>query len=95
MGVTKRLTQSGSLKEPCAIGPEEGDSAQRKQQRGRDIIYLGNFEQYNAEIEWVDSLRNELRRRSSAEFESGKSSIESLVAPKAFTLDEVLVELQK
>lgn len=41
-----------------SLGPNSADTSQRRQERGKTIIYLGNFAEYNKEINKVTELKN-------------------------------------
>ena len=48
-----------------SVGLDHHNTAQRKQERGKHIIYLGNFTEYNQEINKINNLKIKIREKSS------------------------------
>jgi len=47
-----------------SVGTEDGDTPLRRQKRGKNIVYLGNFEKYSEEIERVNSLKTTISEKT-------------------------------
>ena len=47
-----------------SLGPDSTDTSQRRQERGKTIIYLGNFSEYNKEIDKVNKLKSAILEKN-------------------------------
>ncbi len=76
-----------SLVHSLGIGAQ--DTATRKQQRGRNIVYLGNFADYNEEIDKVDGARREIDQRNENFIAKEKQIIASILRDKPVLLEDL------
>ncbi|MEI6552968.1 MAG: AAA family ATPase [bacterium] len=72
-----------------SLGTSDNDTTQRKQQRAKDIIYLGNFAEYNNEIERANSLKSVVDDKNKDFISKEKLKIETIFKG-VFTSDELL-----
>ncbi len=72
-----------------SIGTEMLDTAQRRQQRGRNIIYLGNFGAYNKEIDKVNSTKNLIRDKNKQFLENERIKISNLLKSVNMTYQDL------
>lgn len=72
-----------------SIGPHYDDTPQRRQKRGRNIIYLGNFADYNLEIEKINSLKNTISEKNSTFFEKEQLKITGLLSNNDILIEEL------
>ncbi|HUS50759.1 MAG TPA: AAA family ATPase [Candidatus Paceibacterota bacterium] len=70
-------------------GPDSTDTSQRRQERGKTIIYLGNFAEYNKEINNVNELKNAILEKNKIYSEKEKAKIESIIDTQNITIGEV------
>jgi wobble nucleotide-excising tRNase len=81
-----------------SIGTEDNDTPLRRQKRGKNIVYLGNFEKYNEEIERVNSLKTAISAKNLLFSQTGQSIIFGLLKDHGISADELLrkkSEIQK
>lgn len=71
------------------VGPSPEDTAQRRQQRGQNIVYLGNFAEYNDKIERVNNLKNAISDKNNRFLETAKVKIQGLLNQHNITGDEL------
>ncbi|MDD5290679.1 MAG: AAA family ATPase [Patescibacteria group bacterium] len=62
-----------------SVGTEDGDTPLRRQKRGKNIVYLGNFEKYSEEIERVNSLKTVISEKNRLFFQTGQAKISGLL----------------
>jgi wobble nucleotide-excising tRNase len=72
-----------------SLGPDSTDTSQRRQERGKTIIYLGNFAEYNKEINKVNELKNAILEKNKIYSEKEKAKIESIIDTKNITIEEI------
>src|SRR3989344_5661129 len=72
-----------------SVGPNYTDTPQRRQQRGRNIVYLGNFAEYNNEIDRVNALKNAISEKNSHFLETGQANITGLLNGHDITIEEL------
>ncbi|GIW62646.1 MAG: hypothetical protein KatS3mg090_0472 [Patescibacteria group bacterium] len=72
-----------------AIGPEYIDSPQRRQQRGRSIIFLGNFNDYHNEIEKINNLKSYISEKNRLFLEKERISLETILRKQSITVDQL------
>ncbi len=72
-----------------SVGPDYNDTPQRQQQRGRNIIYLGNFAKYNEEIDRINVLKNNTLERNNNFIQIEQSKIEPLLKSNDISLDKL------
>ena len=72
-----------------SLGPDSTDTSQRRQERGKTIIYLGNFAEYNKEINKVNKLKNAILEKNRIYSEKEKAKIESIIYTQNITIEEV------
>lgn len=63
-----------------STGPVHTDTPQRRQQRGRNIVYLGNFAKYNSEIDRINALKDEILEKNRIFSETESSKITGLLS---------------
>ena len=63
-----------------STGPDHIDTPQRRQQRGRNIVYLGNFAEYNSEIDRVNALKDGISEKNRIFSETESSKITGLLS---------------
>ncbi len=63
-----------------STGPNNIDTPQRRQQRGRNIVYLGNFAEYNSEIDRVNTLKDTILEKNNTFSKIELSKIEGLLS---------------
>ena len=62
-----------------SIGPEESDTPRRRQQRVKSIVYLGNFVEFNKEIDRVNILKNSLITKNQTLLDTETIKIKSIL----------------
>lgn len=72
-----------------SLGLVSSDSAERRQQRGKNIVYLGRFTDYNDEINHVYALKNELNDMNEAMLSKVKARIEGMLHDSNMSLLEL------
>jgi len=72
-----------------SLGPDNRDSSLRKQERGRNIIYLGNFASYNNEIDKIDTLKNTIFEKNEVYLKEKESEINTIISNKNITIEEL------
>lgn len=59
----------------------EHNTAKRKQERGKNIIYLGNFAQYNSEINKINKVKEIVISKNKTYWTREKSKLEAILSP--------------
>ena len=72
-----------------SLGPDSTDTSQRRQERGKTIIYLGNFAEYNKEINKVNELKNAILEKNKIYSEKENAKIEGIINTQNITIGEV------
>jgi hypothetical protein len=72
-----------------SLGPDSTDTSQRRQERGKTIIYLGNFAEYNKEINKVNELKNAILEKNRIYSQMEEAKIESLITSQNITIEEI------
>jgi wobble nucleotide-excising tRNase len=72
-----------------STGVDEQDTAQRRQQRGRNIVYLGNFAKYSKEIDRFNGLKDTISKKNQFFIQTEQSKIVGLISGKSIGLEEV------
>lgn len=72
-----------------SVGPNYSDTPQRRQQRGRNIVYLGNFAEYNNEIDRIYTLKNDISEKNSHFLETEQAKIIGLLNGCDLTIEEL------
>lgn len=75
-----------------SIGTDYSDTPQRRQQRGRNIIYLGNFAEYNEEIDRVNVLKNAISEKNRLFLETKQTKIAGLLDGNGVTVEELIAK---
>lgn len=75
-----------------STGPDHAETAQRKQQRGRDIVYLGNFAEYNNEVDRIDGLRRLIKEKNENFIGAEKIALKAVIDSRGLTTDEVIAK---
>ena len=81
-----------------SVGTEDGDTPLRRQKRGKNIVYLGNFEKYSEEIERVNSLKSAILEKNQLFLQTGQAKISGLLNGHGISTDELVekkFEIQK
>ncbi|OGM98563.1 MAG: hypothetical protein A2649_01975 [Candidatus Yanofskybacteria bacterium RIFCSPHIGHO2_01_FULL_41_26] len=81
-----------------SVGTDDDDTAQRRQKRGRNIVYLGNFEKYSEEIERVNSLKVAISEKNRLFLQTEQSKVVGLLTGHGISAEELLgkkTEIQK
>ena len=81
-----------------SVGTDDDDTAQRRQKRGRNIVYLGNFEKYSEEIEGVNSLKVAISEKNRLFLQTEQSKIAGLLTGHGISTEELFgkkTEIQK
>jgi len=81
-----------------SVGTEDGDTPLRRQKRGKNIVYLGNFEKYSEEIERVNSLKSSISEKNQLFLQTGQAKISGLLNGHGISTDELVgkkTEIQK
>jgi len=81
-----------------SVGTDTTDTPQRRQQRGRNIVYLGNFAEYNNEIDRINSLKNAISEKNSNFLQTEEAKITGLLNGHGITIDKLVSakgEIQK
>ena len=81
-----------------SVGTDDDDTAQRRQKRGRNIVYLGNFEKYSEEIEGVNSLKVAISEKNRLFLQTEQSKIAGLLTGHGISTEELLgkkIEIKK
>ena len=73
-----------------SVGTEDGDTPLRRQKRGKNIVYLGNFEKYNEEIERVNSLKTAISEKNQLFLQTGQAKISGLLNGHGISVDELI-----
>lgn len=73
-----------------SVGPYQIDTPQRRQERGKNIVYLGNFANYNAEIDRINVIKNSISEKNNLFLENEKAKIQGLLESSEITLDKLL-----
>lgn len=73
-----------------SIGTEDGDTPLRRQKRGKNIVYLGNFEKYSEEIERVNSLKTAISEKTLLFSQTGQAKISGLLNDHGISADALL-----
>ncbi len=68
-------------------GTHDGDTPQRKQQRGKNIVYLGNFGKYNEEIDKLNDLKNKIRDENERALKAQHQIISGIITPHGYTME--------
>jgi len=72
-----------------SLGPDNTDTSQRRQERGKTIIYLGNFAEYNKEINKVNELKSTILEKNKMYSEKEKAKIEGIIDTQNITIEEI------
>jgi len=73
-----------------SLGPDNRDtSLRRRQERGKNIIYLGNFASYNNEIDKIDTIKNAISEKNEAYLKEKESEINTIISNKNITIEEL------
>jgi len=70
-----------------SLGPDNRDSSLRRQERGKNIIYLGNFASYNNEIDKIDTLKNAISEKNEAYLNEKEFEIKAIIYNKNITIE--------
>lgn len=62
-----------------SVGLDHHNTAQRKQERGKHIIYLGNFTEYNQEINKINRLKIKVSEKNSVFWTAEQEKINSIL----------------
>ena len=73
-----------------STGTEIGDNSLRRQQRGKNIIYLGNFDEYNCKIDRINNLRQTISIKNTSFIHEQELKIKSIITAKSINLEELL-----
>ncbi len=73
-----------------SVGTEDGDTPLRRQKRGKNIVYLGNFEKYSEEIERVNSLKGSISEKNQLFLQTGQAKISGLLNGHGISTDELV-----
>ena len=73
-----------------SVGPYQIDTPQRRQERGKNIVYLGNFAKYNEEIDRINAIKNSILEENNQFLENEKAKIQGLLEGFGITLDKLL-----
>jgi len=69
---------------------EEGDTPLRRQKRGKNIVYLGNFEKYSEEIERVNSLKTAISENDRLFLQTEQAKISGVLIEHNISPDELI-----
>lgn len=72
-----------------SIGLDESDTPKRRQQRGKNIVYLGNFIEFNKEIDRVNTIKNSLTIENEKLLDVETIKIESILNTINIKLSDV------
>lgn len=72
-----------------SLRPDDRDSSLRRQERGKNIIYLGNFASYNNEIDKIDTLKNTISGKNEAYLKEKEFEINTIISNKNITIEEL------
>jgi len=72
-----------------SLGPDNIDTSQRKQERGKTIIYLGNFAEYNEEINKINKLKNTISEKNKTYSQIEQSKIKAIITTQNITIEEI------
>lgn len=78
-----------------SIGPNYIDTPQRRRQRGGNIVYLGNFADYNNEIDRINTLKNSIVDRNRLFLETEQAKIAGLLSKYNITTEELIMKKSK
>ncbi|HUS49300.1 MAG TPA: AAA family ATPase, partial [Candidatus Paceibacterota bacterium] len=78
-----------------SIGPNYVDTPQRRQQRGRNIVYLGNFADYNNEVDRVNTLKNTIVEKNRLFLETEQAKITGILNKYGITTEELIAKKSK
>ena len=67
-------------------GTHDGDTSQRKQQRGKSIVYLGDFGKYNDEIDKINTLKEKIKEKSDAVLKAQRQIVTGIIASQSYEL---------
>lgn len=62
-----------------SVGLDDHNTAQRRQERGRHIVYLGDFAQYNDEINKVNQIKKILRDKNETLLEKEEGRVKGII----------------
>jgi len=62
-----------------SVGLDHHNTAQRKQERGKHIIYLGNFTEYNQEINKINNLKIKIREKNNIFWTTEQEKLNSII----------------
>ena len=62
-----------------SVGLDYHNTAQRKQERGKHIIYLGNFTEYNQEINKINNLKIKIREKNNTFWTTEQEKLNSII----------------
>lgn len=71
-----------------SIGLDPHNTAQRKQERGKHIIYLGNFTEYNQEINKINKLKVKINEKNSTFWTVEQEKIKNIL-PESLSLADI------
>ncbi len=78
-----------------SIGTNYTDTPHRRQQRGRNIVYLGNFAKYNNEIDRINNLKNAINEKNHTFLETEQAKIDGILSKYGITSDELIQKRNK
>ena len=78
-----------------SIGPNYVDTPQRRQQRGRNIVYLGNFAEYNIVIDRINTLKNTIAEKNRLFLETEQAKITGILNKYGITTEELIAKKSK
>jgi wobble nucleotide-excising tRNase len=78
-----------------SVGSTNVDTAQRKQQRGRNIVYLGNFAIYNNEIDRINTFKATVSEKNRRFIETEQLKVSGILKTHDITVEELLNEKVK
>lgn len=73
-----------------SVGPNNTDTVQRRQQLGRNIVYLGNFSEYNNEIDRINTLKDAVSNKTSHFWETEKAKVIGILNGQGITIEELI-----
>lgn len=71
-----------------SIGLDPHNTAQRKQERGKHIIYLGNFTEYNQEINKINKLKVKINEKNSTFWNTEQEKIKNIL-PESLSITDI------
>jgi wobble nucleotide-excising tRNase len=78
-----------------SIGPDTVDTPKRRQQRGRNIVYLGNFAEYNREIERINGLKDTIKEKNQLFLETENAKVDGLISRHGITTEDLVLKKDK